>query len=133
MARYFQGIFRRHDTYVVVRPIKVGADKTLAPGSEISRKDFRVHRLQHWHRRRMIGAKGSPWVDEMLKLAGTNNPRPEITMRPSRIAEKQAQETEQTGTDENAPKPSPKRQRGRPRKAKPANAHPGTTMNKGAR
>lgn len=86
MPGHFQGIFRRYETYVVVRPIKAGPNGYLAPGTEISRADFPIHRLQHWHRRRRIGAKGTLWVETMLKHEGKPNLRPEITERPSRKA-----------------------------------------------
>ena len=78
MTRMFQGIFRRHETYVVVKRTRIGPGEYLEPGTEVTRDDFREYILRYWHKGRRIGLKGTLWVDAMLDRAGDTYARPEI-------------------------------------------------------
>ena len=65
----FQGIFRRHNKFVVVRTIHLTANDTLEVGTVIDMKRGNVKwfQLRLWFRRRKIGTLDSPWANAMLK------------------------------------------------------------------
>ena len=73
-----QGIFKRNLTYVVVKRIRLGNDQWIEPGEIVDRTTHRLHRLQSWHRRRMIGEEGRPWTEAMLKLTDQSYAKPEL-------------------------------------------------------
>ncbi len=64
MARIGRPIFRRHETYVAVKPIKLTANDTIKKGEVV---DLPIHRLRSLYQRRRIGPKGHPWTKAMLK------------------------------------------------------------------
>ena len=73
-----QGLFKKNDTYIVVKRIRLGGNKWIEIGTEVSRKDYRVFRLKSWHFRRMIGKKGNRWTEAMLNLGGRHYAMPEL-------------------------------------------------------
>ena len=64
----FQGIFKRHNKFVVVKPIRLTAKDTLEVGTVIDMKQGNVKwfQLRLWFRRRRIGTEGSDWVNQIL-------------------------------------------------------------------
>ena len=64
----FQGLFRRHNNFVVVKPIRLCAEETLEVGTVIDMKKGNVKwfQLRLWFRRRRIGTEGSDWVNQIL-------------------------------------------------------------------
>ena len=64
----FQGLFRRHNTFVVVKPVRLSAKETLEVGTVIDMKRGNVKwfQLRLWFRRRRIGTQDSNWVNQIL-------------------------------------------------------------------
>lgn len=64
----FQGMFRRHNTFVVVKPVRLNAKETLEVGTVINmdKGNVKWFQLRLWFRRRRIGTKGSDWVNQIL-------------------------------------------------------------------
>lgn len=58
--------FRRHETQVVVRPIRLSSTERIEPGVRLDSTKFRRHHLRALHRRRRIGPMGHPWTEFML-------------------------------------------------------------------
>ena len=67
----FQGLFKRHSTFVVVKPIHLNANETLEVGTVIDMKkgNIKWFQLRLWFRRRRIGTKDSEWVNQILNGA----------------------------------------------------------------
>jgi hypothetical protein len=64
----FQGLFRRHNTFVVVKQIRLNAKETLEVGTVIDMKvdNVKWFQLRLWFRRRKIGTQDSDWVNQIL-------------------------------------------------------------------
>lgn len=64
----FQGLFRRHNTFVVVKPVHLNATETLEVGTVISmdKGNVKWFQLRLWFRRRRIGVQDSDWVNQIL-------------------------------------------------------------------
>jgi len=75
----FQGIFRKHETYVVVKTIILSSKSRLEIGTVIDPKKHHVRPFQMriLFRKRRLGIEGSDWANEMLKLHGKGHTRPE--------------------------------------------------------
>lgn len=67
----FQGLFKRHNKFVVVKPIRLTANDTLEVGTVIDMETHSVKffQLRLWFRRRRIGTKDSEWVNQILSGA----------------------------------------------------------------
>jgi hypothetical protein len=65
----FQGLFRRHNEFVVVKPIQLTANDTLEVGTviDMEKGNVKLFQLRLWFRRRRIGTKGSEWVNQILE------------------------------------------------------------------
>ena len=70
----FQGMFRRHNKFVVVKPVHLTANETLEVGTVIDMKkgNIRWFQLRLWFKRRRIGTEGSEWVKQII--AGARSP-----------------------------------------------------------
>ncbi len=70
----FQGLFRRHNNFVVVKPVRLSGKETLEVGTVIDMKKGNVKwfQLRLWFKRRRIGTKDSEWVNQILD--GTRRP-----------------------------------------------------------
>lgn len=67
-------IFRRNQTFVVVKPIRVTSEETIAKGTEVSVKEGNaVYRLKRWYKRGWIGPKDHAWTEYQL---GKQNSKP---------------------------------------------------------
>lgn len=64
MARIGRPIFRRNETYVAVKPIRLTSTETIKKGAVV---DLPIHRLRSLYMRRRIGPKGHPWTKAMIK------------------------------------------------------------------
>ncbi len=64
MARIGRPIFRRNETYVAVKPIRLTSTDTIKKGAVV---DLPIHRLRSLYMRRRIGPKGHPWTKAMIK------------------------------------------------------------------
>lgn len=58
--------FNRNDTFVVCKPIRLSSTTRLEPGTKISLKDFSLHRLRWWYKRRRIAKDGCAWAENTL-------------------------------------------------------------------
>ena len=67
----FQGLFKRHSEFVVVKPIQLTANETLEVGTVIDMRkgNIKWFQLRLWFRRRKIGTRGSEWVNQILSGA----------------------------------------------------------------
>lgn len=70
----FQGMFRRINKHVVVRPIHLTAKTVLEVGTVIDpeKHNVKVFQLRLWFQRRRIGIVDSPWANAQLE--GDNRP-----------------------------------------------------------
>lgn len=70
----FQGIFRRSNKFVAVKPIHLTAKVTLEVGTviDLEKHHVRPFQLRMWFQRRRVGTLGSPWVEQMI--AGVKRP-----------------------------------------------------------
>ena len=72
--------FRRGDTFVAVRYIRLTSKERLEPGTVIEPGQFRLYQLRNWWQRRQIGVEGSKWVTEQLKRHGIGaDPKPLVS------------------------------------------------------
>ena len=64
----FQGLFRRHNTFVVVKEIRLNAKETLEVGTviDMEKDNVKWFQLRLWFRRRKIGTQGSNWANQIL-------------------------------------------------------------------
>lgn len=60
-------IFRRFDTFVVVRPLRLSSKVILKPGKKISYKDYPTYRLRNWYQRGRLAKAGCAWAEAILK------------------------------------------------------------------
>ena len=72
-------IFKRHNEFIVVRPLKITKAYSLEPGDVIDKSKFRTFHLRSLYQRRRIGVLGSPWAVAMLKDLDNAHARPEVT------------------------------------------------------
>jgi len=65
----FQGIFRRSNKFVAVKPIHLSAKVTLEVGTviDLEKHHVRPFQLRMWFQRRRVGTLDSPWADMMLE------------------------------------------------------------------
>lgn len=63
-------LFKRSMEFVAVRRIRVGTDSYIEPGTELSKKDFRLFHLRSLYNRRRIGPKDHRWTENVLKTKG---------------------------------------------------------------
>ncbi len=62
----YQGVYRRHETHVVVKDYKIATETYVKVGQKLAVGDLPIHQMRALFRRKIIGKEGSPWVDEML-------------------------------------------------------------------
>lgn len=79
--------FRRGDTFVVVRYIRLTIRERLEPGTVIEPGQYRLYQLKNWWHRRQIGVQGSEWVTEQLKRHGIGVEEPKTVQDSTAIAE----------------------------------------------
>ncbi|QNN99845.1 hypothetical protein P67b_00086 [Ruegeria phage Tedan] len=65
--RISRPLFRRGETYVTLRPVRMTDKLRLEPGEVIN---LPSHRLRSLYNRRRIGPKGHPWTEAILKSKG---------------------------------------------------------------
>ena len=70
----FRPIFRRGDTFVVAKPIRLTTAKILQPGTVLSKDDFGVHRLMYWYRIGRIAKKDCDWANAKIEAWKAKNP-----------------------------------------------------------
>jgi len=71
MARAPRPLFRRSDSFIAVRPIRVGGQE-IAPGEPVVAP---LHILRMYHQRRRIGPVGHAWTEQSL-AASSGHPLP---------------------------------------------------------
>ena len=74
-GRIGRPIFRRSDTHVAVRPIRLTPKDTIEPGQPVK---LRGHQMRSLYLRRKIGPKDHPWTLQALK-SQKGLPKPYIT------------------------------------------------------
>lgn len=64
----FQGIFRRHNKFVVVKPIRLSANDTLEVGTviDMEKDNVKWFQLRLWFKRRRIGTVDSDWANQLI-------------------------------------------------------------------
>ena len=67
----FQGLFRRNNEFVVVKPVHLTANETLEVGTviDMAKGNVKWFQLRLWFRRRRIGTKDTDWVNQILNGA----------------------------------------------------------------
>lgn len=60
-------LFSRRADYLAIKPIPLGKDKTLTPGSPLTRRKFKAYHLASLFRRGMISPKGHPFTKFALQ------------------------------------------------------------------
>lgn len=77
----FQGIFRRSNKFVAVKPIRLSAKVTHEVGTviDLEKHHVRPFQLRTWFQYRRVGTLGSPWADMMI--AGVRRPESEGIVR----------------------------------------------------
>jgi hypothetical protein len=65
----YQGVYKRHETHVVVKAFKITSENTLNVGEELDVGSLPVYQMRSLFRRKIIGKKDSPWANEMLEKA----------------------------------------------------------------
>ncbi len=80
----FQGIFRRSNKFVAVKPIHLSAKVTLEVGTviDLEKHHVRPFQLRMWFQRRRVGTLDSPWANMMLE--GVKRPESEGIIRKSK-------------------------------------------------
>ena len=58
--------FKRDDTFIVCKPIRLSSKARLEPGTKISLRDFPLSRLRWWYKRRRIAQDGCAWAENVL-------------------------------------------------------------------
>jgi len=77
---FHQEIFRSHNEFTVVRPIKLSTTENLEMGDQIDKSLFRLFHLKSLYNRRKIGVKDAPWTISMLENPEKSNFKPELSI-----------------------------------------------------
>ena len=72
-GRVGRPIFRRKETQVAVRPIRLSREETVEAGT-VMNDLVRPHHLRSLYNRRRIGPEGHPWTEAMLANDGFYKP-----------------------------------------------------------
>lgn len=67
-VKAFRPIFRRNDTFVAVKRIRLSADAFIEPGTIIETNDYSRLQKLRWYRARWIGKADSAWAKQMLEV-----------------------------------------------------------------
>ncbi len=63
----YQGVYKRHETHVVVKAFKISSEYSLDAGQELDVGSLPVYQMRSLFRRKVIGKKDSPWVNQLLE------------------------------------------------------------------
>ncbi len=87
----FRPIYRRTDSFTVVRPIRISGTEVLEPGTVIKPKEFTRFQKLRWYRARWIGQTDCLWVEQALERYA----EPEEVVGDNSIGESESSELDQ--------------------------------------